>query len=113
SAEDGMTSGPPPHRVIFLNKNGGTFTPGYDDSSRNVSSIVDESSTVPRYEKSAANWSTLVSCVKKQYDAYDVEVTDVDPGKVPHIEAVVGGAPKDAGMGSSVGGVAPMTSTGD
>jgi hypothetical protein len=113
SAEDSMTSGAPPHRVLFLNRNGGTYSPGYDDSSGNVASVVDEVSKVPAYEKSDANWKTLVTCVKKQYDAYDVEVTDVDPGKIPHLEAVVGGSPKDVGMGSSVGGVSPMTSTAD
>ena len=113
SAEEGMTSGAPSHRVIFLNKNGGTFSPGFDDSSRNVASVVDEVSKVPAYEKSAANWKTLVACVKKQYAAYDVDVVDVDPGKVPHIEAVIGGSPKDIGMGSSVGGVSPMTSSCD
>lgn len=95
-------------RVIFLNGGGGTYRPGWNDSSTNSSSIVRYTATIPRYEGSASDWSRLLSCVQDLFARYNVEVTDVDPGSVPHVEAVMGGHPSHAGMGSGVGGVAPM-----
>ncbi len=97
-----------PRRTIFLNRRGGTYTPGNDDSSRNVSSIPSTTSTVPAYEKGDASWAQVVACVKDQYARFNVEVTDVDPGGVPHVEAVIGGVPRNIGMQDGVGGVAPM-----
>jgi len=98
----------PGKRIIFVNKNGGTYTPGQDNSSNNVSSIPGFVAKVPAYEKGAASWSQFMTCIKDQFAPFNVEVTDVDPGGVPHIEGVMGGSPQHVGMGSGVGGVAPM-----
>jgi hypothetical protein len=98
----------PMHRTLFLNKSGGNYIPGSDNSSTNRSSIPSSPSTVPAYEGTAQQWATLLACVKDQFSRFDITVTDVDPGSAPHIEAVMGGNPQDIGMGSGVGGVAPM-----
>ena len=98
----------PPQRTIFLNKAGGTYFPGANNSSTNRSSIVSNPSTVGAYEGTAAQWSALVTCVRNQFSRFNVVVTDVDPGAAQHLEAVMGGKPQDIGMGSGVGGVAPM-----
>lgn len=95
-------------RIIFANRNGGTYTPGNDDSSRNISSIPRSTSTVGGYTWGDAAWSSFMTCLRGQFSRFNVEVTDVDPGSATHVEAVVGGRPEQLGFGSNVGGVAPM-----
>jgi len=103
------TAGPGTHRIIYMNKGGGTYYPGSNNSSTNRSSIPSFTATVPAYKKGDDRWKKLVACVKSQYARWNVTVTDVDPGDTAHIEAVVGGRPGNLGLGSGVGGIAPMT----
>lgn len=105
--EVGWTAAPV-HRIIYMNKNGGTYVPGFNNSSTNRSSIPSQTSAVGPYEGTAAQWTQLLTCVRNQFARFDVEVTDVDPGAAPHIESVMGGNPQDVGMGAGVGGVSPM-----
>jgi hypothetical protein len=96
-------------RVVFLNRRGGTYTRGSNNSSTNVSSIPTASSvTLPAYEGSEADWQSLMSCVRSQYARFNVQITDVDPGAAMHIEAVVGGSSSALGYASNVGGVSPF-----
>ncbi|HUH04468.1 MAG TPA: Ig-like domain-containing protein [Kofleriaceae bacterium] len=96
-------------RIIFLNKNGGTYTPGTNNSSTNRSSIPNQTSTVPPWNVSAAGWNHIVTCMQDMFADYNVLVTDVDPGEAVHVEAVVAGRPQDVGMQSGVGGVSPFS----
>ncbi|MBI4511217.1 MAG: Ig-like domain-containing protein [Deltaproteobacteria bacterium] len=98
----------PKHRVIFLNRSGGTFSPGNDDSSQNISSIPRSVARIPPWSHGDEKWEEFVACMKDMFGRFDVEVTDVDPGATAHIEAVIGGTPGLVGLGSNVGGVAPM-----
>ena len=50
-----------------------------------------------------------MQCASELFAPYNIQVTDVDPGNVPHDEAVVCGSPTQLGMGSNVGGVAPFS----
>ncbi|MEP7124352.1 MAG: Ig-like domain-containing protein [Byssovorax sp.] len=100
--------GPPGKRTLFLNRNGGKYTPGDDDSSKNISSVPSFTANVPPYEKGSAAWAKVLACVKDQFSPFNVEVTDVDPGSKVHVEAVFGGMPGDIGMPQGVGGVSPM-----
>ena len=96
-------------RVVFLNRRGGTYTRGSNNSSTNVSSIPSTSSvTLPAYEGTEADWQSLMSCVRSQYERFNVQITDVDPGAAMHIEAVVGGSSSALGYASNVGGVSPF-----
>jgi len=95
--------------VLYLNKNGGTFTPGDNDSRTNSSSIPSQTSVIQPWNISDANWQTVVSCIKDEFAQFDITVTDVDPGQTPHIEAVIAGNPADVQMPSNVGGVSPFT----
>ena len=95
--------------VIFLNPNGGRYTPGWgDDAVGNVSSIVQWEVDMAPYPYGDASWAQLLECMRALYLPFDVEVTDVDPGDSPHSEVVVSGHPTDIGMSNGVGGVAPM-----
>ena len=96
-------------KTIYLNHSGVTLHPGDDDSRTNASSIVNTQVTVPAWNTSAANWAATVSCFKAMFSRWDVTITDVNPGNVPHIEAVFGGSPQQVGMPNGVGGVSPFT----
>lgn len=95
--------------VVYLNKDGGTYTPGYNDSSNNVSSIVNSTSFVPAWSVSTSNWNSLVDCVADLFEPFNIVVTDQNPGSALHIEAVIAGNPQDIGMQSGVGGVSPFS----
>ena len=100
----------PRHRIIYMNRHGGTFHGGYDDdSSTNASSIPSSSNaTVSAWSYGDARWTQLMSCTRLMFARFDVAVTDVDPGSTTHIESVVGGYPGEVDMPDGVGGVAPM-----
>jgi hypothetical protein len=97
-------------RVIYLNHDGVILRPGDNDSSRQVSSIVAAPTVIGGWDVDDDTWSATVACVADLYAHFDVTVTDVDPGDVPHIEAVIGGAPGDVGLPDNVAGVSPFTS---
>ena len=100
---------PQPRRVIYMNRHGGLFLPGPNNSSANTSSIPDRSAQVGAFGLSDDAWTRIMACVRNQFAPFNVEVTDVDPGLIPHLESVVGGHPRDVGMDSNVGGVSPGT----
>src|SRR5689334_23139463 len=75
-------------RVIYLNKGGTTLSPGNNDSRTNKSSLVNSTVAIPAYNATAANWSSLMTCFRDMFSRWDVTITDVDPGNVPHIEAI-------------------------
>jgi uncharacterized protein (TIGR03382 family) len=96
-------------RIIYLNHNGVTLRPGDDDSRTQHSSIINSAVSVPAWNTSATTWQATLACFQEIWSRFDVTVTDVDPGNVPHMEAVFGGSPQDIGMPSGVGGVSPFT----
>ncbi|MEO7092522.1 MAG: zinc-dependent metalloprotease family protein, partial [Polyangiales bacterium] len=99
-------------RVVYINGQGGTYTPGWDDAGANKSSIIDGTVKISAYREGAQAWTELKTCLTKEYARWNVTITDVDPGQVPHVEAVIGGKPGAVGLPQSVGGVAPMASNG-
>jgi len=96
-------------KTIYLNKNGVTLQPGTNDSRTNRSTLATQATTIPAWTTTAANWTATVTCMKDMFSAYDVTVTDVDPGTAPHVEAVFGGTPTLLGMPNNVAGVSPFT----
>lgn len=101
----------PSSRLLYLNRcaEGCSITPGFDDSRADTSSIVAQTAFIPAYPWGDESWSRMVTCVRTLYASFDIEVTDIDPGAVPHFEAIVAGEPTDVGMSPGVGGVAPFT----
>jgi uncharacterized protein (TIGR03382 family) len=96
-------------KIIYLNKNGATLIPGDNDSRLQHSSIPTAQVAIPAWNVSATNWATTVSCMKDLFSRFDVQVTDVDPGNVPHMEALFGGSPQQVGMDANTAGVSPFT----
>src|SRR5688500_9797486 len=88
----------PKRRTIYLNKGGGVFYPGaLNDSSANTSFLVQagelSQTQIPPAPLTPTQWNELVQCVKDKYAPFSVEITDVDPENLDHIEVVIGGTP--------------------
>lgn len=93
---------------IYLNRWGGTFYGGADDSKTNTSSIVNTSqATVSPFTGSESQWTDVRECVTDLFSRFNVVITDVEPTTVDYVEAVVAGYPDEIGMPWGVGGVAP------
>ncbi|HEX3762368.1 MAG TPA: MYXO-CTERM sorting domain-containing protein [Kofleriaceae bacterium] len=96
-------------RVIYLNRDGVLLRPGDNDSTRQISSVVSVPTEIAGWDVDDDTWSDTVACIQDLYAAFDVTVTDEDPGATPHIEAVFGGSPGDVGLPDNVAGVSPFT----
>jgi hypothetical protein len=100
--------GPP--LTLFLNRRGGTYTAGRNDSAQNSSSIVGNqglgSATLPPFRGGDAKWAEVTSCLQDQFTRFNVTVTDVEPTNPPYIEAVFGGSGSEIKL--RAGGVAPV-----
>lgn len=96
-------------RIVYLNKNGVTLSPGDNDARANRSTVVSAQTAIAGWNVSATNWQATVSCMRELFAAYDVQIVEADPGNVPHIEAVFGGTPTQIGMDANVAGVSPFT----
>lgn len=96
--------------IIYMNRDGGTYSPGGNDARSNLSSLVQRPTVIPAWNVSDAGWQEVMSCVRDLFAPFDVEITDIDPGRdVPHIESIVAGDPADLALDAGVGGVSPFT----
>ncbi len=96
-------------RVIYLNRDGEVLWPGDNDAGQHISSVVQAPTEITPWDIDDDTWAATVACMRDLYARFDVEVTDEDPGSVPHIEAVFGGHPNDVGLPDNVAGVSPFT----
>lgn len=103
-----LASGSGEEAIIYLNRDGGLYLPGSNDSRLNTSSLIDGPSIVFPYTASSSQWNDVVSCVEDQFEGFRVRITDDDPGIVPHYEAVVAGRPADIGQDDTIGGLSPF-----
>lgn len=94
---------------IFMNRHGGRYTCGDNDSRTNSSTIACSggSGDVGAWPGSDAEWASFMDCAVDLFSRFNVVVTDVEPASGDYVEAVIGGGPGDVGMPSGVGGVAP------
>ena len=103
----------PPSRILFVNWCDGncviTGGNGTEDSRTNKSSIVNGTKTISAYTGGPNLRSQILSCVRNAYARFNINVVDVDPGNVPHWEAIAAGTPNQAGFGSGIAGVSPFT----
>jgi hypothetical protein len=95
--------------VIFMNRDGGTYTCGDNDARTNRSTIACGASpaNVGDWPGSDAEWSQFMACSVDLFSRFNVTITDVEPASGDYVEAVIGGSPQQVGMGGGVGGVAP------
>ena len=100
----------PPSRLIYLNNciatNGCTIRPGFESSINDTSSIINQTANITEFNAPEV-WDEILQCVRDTYAPFNISVTDVDPGNVPHWENIVAGSPTQAGQPNGVGGVSP------
>lgn len=99
-----------PPLPIFLNRYGGRYSPGQDDSRQNTSIVPNRPSTVSGFSGSEAQWQAVVSCITTMWAPYNVTITETEPAGGEYVEAVIGGTPGEVGLPQGVGGVAPIDS---
>lgn len=106
---------PPPAagtvRTVYLNKNGGTYniSNGSTNAATNAANTIAAGdgrahmgAVIPPIEASY-NWPYIVACVKKQYEPYNIVITESEPASGSYIEAVVGGSGSTTGWSASSG----------
>lgn len=99
----------PSSRLIYVHRcpiTGCIVRLGADDSRTDTSSIA--KGTLKAFTQGDDVWNEMMACVRATYAPFNIGVTDVDPGNVPHYEHMVGGRPGDLGFQNGVGGVAPF-----
>lgn len=75
--------------VLFLNRTGGLYEPGaVDDATMNRSTIVDLPRTLAPYPHDELEWQATVRCIRDALLPFPIEITEADPGLVPHVELV-------------------------
>tara|TARA_R110002096_G_scaffold292224_1_gene486495 strand:- start:36299 stop:37939 length:1641 start_codon:yes stop_codon:yes gene_type:complete len=96
-------------RILFLNrcKDGCVLTPGPDNAIENVSQIVPGPVSIAPFPYGDDVWNEVVTCVRDQYSRFNINVTDQDPGTLPHFESIIAGDANDVAPGA--GGVAPFS----
>lgn len=92
-----------PSRVIYLDRAAQTITPGMDDAAHRVSGVVrvhhpDGPVSVPGWRGSVSSWQKLVACVKKQFAAFDIVISDQPPIGNDFTRVVFGARPGDIGV---------------
>ncbi len=99
--------------TLYLNRDGGTITGGWDDSASSVSSIAMNASggvaDVPAWAGSTRAWNKVVACTKDRFAPFNVSVVTERPRSGEYVMIMVGGHPSMFGYPNSVSGVAPYT----
>jgi uncharacterized protein (TIGR03382 family) len=100
--------------TLYLNRDGGVFTPGEPNDSRtNITSVPDQTVAVPPFDGTDDEWEELIDCVGELFAPFALDITEEDPGDAPHYEAVIGGEPTAFGLAPTVAGVSPFLSNCD
>jgi len=102
-------------RAIYLNRSGGVFGPGPEDSAANTSSVLAflgrGATLLPGYRPQVGEWSSVTACVREAFAPFAVSLVETDPAPAPHLEVVVTSTTAAAvGETPEVGGLAPRTS---
>lgn len=95
-------------RVVFLERATITIQPGSDDSTHATSALVTSPTTVNGWIPTQPRWEELLTCLREVWSPFQVEITDLDPGGLPHITAVLGGTPQQLGLPADTAGAAPF-----
>lgn len=97
--------------ILFLDRCVATcvYHQGFDSSINNTSSIITGTRMLTAFSHGDAAWAEHLACVQASFAPYDITVTDIDPGNVPHWEVPVAGTPTQGGFPSNTAGVSPFT----
>jgi hypothetical protein len=112
--EIGETRRSPIHQVIYMNRHGGRYTGGDDDSARKISSVVRDRGyqyvDAAPFQGSDADWVAIIQGMRNRYSKFNVTITDIEPTSGNYIEAVISGNPGSLlGFKSNVVGYSPQS----
>ena len=99
---------PEPH-IVFLNRNGGSYTMGPNNPGTNTSQILGEDVTLNAPGIADGDWDEITSCVTSMLSDYNIAVVDSDPGAVVQKEIVFLRAPSEIGLSMGVDGISPFS----
>jgi hypothetical protein len=68
---------------------------GTNDSRTDTSTIADGIRQLGEFAQGDEVWNNVMACVTKTFEPFNITITDVDPGNVPHFENMVGGKATD------------------
>jgi hypothetical protein len=75
--------------ILYLDRNGGSYDHGpVDDSTTNSSVLLDGPRTLPPYPQDDIDWGNTTRCIRDSLAPFPIQVTEIDPGLVPHVEIV-------------------------
>ena len=103
-----------PSKTIYMARHGVELRPGDDYAAGGVSSVLANAANRPvktrPFNGGDAKWKSIMTCVKKMFAPFDVEVTDQRPKGDDFMMVVIGGKPADIGVtdGHHVSGLAPF-----
>ena len=100
--------------TVYLRRDGGTLTAGWDDSRRDVSSIAwqgedGESVTIPKWRGGDRRWKRVVACVRERFAPFAVDIVERRPASGDYVIVMVGGNSALLGFGGMVSGLSPYT----
>jgi hypothetical protein len=97
--------------VLFLDRcaDGCAYTPGFDDSRTNASSIPNSGSTLSGFAHGDSSFDAVVACVRDAFAPFAIDVTTVDPGGADHFEIAVAGMSQQLGLPAGIANVSPVT----
>lgn len=112
-AKSGFTpylAAPGAQRVVYLNRNGGTYniTQAATDSMTNIASVRVSATGTARMATiaplaSSFDWPMVATCIKNHFKSVDVRFVETEPTSGPFVEAVVGGNGSELGFPASSG----------
>lgn len=86
--------------IVYLNRDGATFTPGPESSIDNTTVVVDEETVFAPHPFGDGNWNALAGCVRAGLAPFHIDVVEEDPGAVDHTEIVFTTSWSDPGTAS-------------
>lgn len=106
--EIAATGNPP--RIIFMNRcaNGCKVVFGATDSRTTPDKSQIGQGTLSAYKYGDPSWAMVMQCMKDTFQAFNVRITDKDPGSVDHFEILVGGTAGQVGLQAGVLGIAEL-----
>jgi hypothetical protein len=77
-----------PAAIVYLNRDGATFTRGPESSVDNTTLVVEDEFVFEPHPFGDNNWDSLAGCFRAGLSPFHIDVVEQDPGPVDHTEIV-------------------------
>jgi len=75
--------------ILYLDRGGGDYDTGaFDDAILDHSVLLDGPIHLPPYSHDDLDWADTVQCIRGGLARFPIEITEIDPGAVRHVEIV-------------------------